>query len=379
MLGTILKIALQSQDSIALIFTSLIACQVFVGFGFLMTFLRRYCLSAVALNMAASAIVYVEAILVIGAMQQVAFGGGASSIVVDMPLLINAAFCAASCMIAFGAVIGKTTPGQLVMLLVAQVPIYAANQHLAVVTFKALDMGGTIVIHLFGAYYGLAASYMLSRNQGVYGVDHPKNVSGYLNDAIAMVGTLFLWIYWPSFNGALASVSLTDTLSSVTDAQASSQFLSIVNTLLSLLGSTIATFAASAITGKGRLNMMHVQNSAIAGGVAMGSACTLHMTPGGSLVVGTAAGVLSVCGYTYVTPYLDRLIGLGDTCGIHNLHGMPAILGGLAAGLAALGQGSDYLSYSSGSLQLGYQVAAMACTVAIALSGKMDMQGSTRR
>ncbi len=45
--------------------------QVFVGFGFLMTFLRRYCFGAVALNMAASAVVFLEAILVVGAMQQV--------------------------------------------------------------------------------------------------------------------------------------------------------------------------------------------------------------------------------------------------------------------------------------------------------------------
>jgi ammonium transporter Rh len=106
-----------------------------------------------------------------------------------------------------------------------------------------------------------------------------QNISGYLNDVIAMVGTLFLFLYWPSFNAALASVPQDGPLSP-TEAQASSQFLSIVNTLLSLLGSTIATFAISALTGHGRLNMMHVQNSSLAGGVAMVcNKCILYMTP----------------------------------------------------------------------------------------------------
>ena len=110
-----------------------------------------------------------------------------------------------------------------------------------------------------------------------------------------MVGTLFLWIYWPSFNAALASVPVGN-VDVPTEALGSSQFLCIVNTLLALLGSVVSAFALSAITGKGRLNMMHVQNSTLAGGVAMGAACTLRMTPGGALVVGTAAGVLSVLG-----------------------------------------------------------------------------------
>ena len=202
-----------------------------------------------------------------------------------------------------------------------------------------------------------------------------QNISGYLNDVIAMVGTLFLWLYWPSFNAALASVPIGDAAVEVpTEALASSQFLSIVNTLLSMLGSAVAAFAVSAITGKGRLNMMHVQNSTLAGGVAMGAACTLRMTPGGAIVVGTAAGVLSVCGYAYTTPYLDGLIGLGDTCGIHNLHGMPAILGGLVAGLAALGQDSSYLNYSTGGMQLGYQVVAIVVTMAIGISGEREVR-----
>lgn len=46
-----------------------------------------------------------------------------------------------------------------------QVPLYAVNQHLVTHTFQALDVGGTIVIHAFGAFYGLAASFVISYSQ----------------------------------------------------------------------------------------------------------------------------------------------------------------------------------------------------------------------
>ena len=49
----------------------------------------------------------------------------------------------------------------------------------------------------------------------------------------------------------------------------------------------------------------------------------------GALLVGVAAGIISVVGFAFLTPLLERSIGLGDTCGVHNLHGIPGILGGL--------------------------------------------------
>ena len=93
------------------------------------------------------------------------------------------------------------------------------------------------------------------------------------------------------------------------------------------------------------------------------------MTPGGSVLVGMAAGALSVCGYVFVTPALDRLLDLKDICGVHNLSGMPAVLGGLVAGFASLTQSSGYLNYDLGITQLGYQIAAMGATLAIAVTG----------
>ena len=52
---------------------------------------------------------------------------------------------------------GKVTPTQILWLLVLETPIYAINAKLAE-RLGALDIGGSITIHAFGAFYGLAAS-----------------------------------------------------------------------------------------------------------------------------------------------------------------------------------------------------------------------------
>ena len=56
---------------------------------------------------------------------------------------------------------------QVLWLSVVMIPLYALNQQLVFGSFKALDVGGSISIHAFGAYYGLAASLVLSRCNGL--------------------------------------------------------------------------------------------------------------------------------------------------------------------------------------------------------------------
>lgn len=52
---------------------------------------------------------------------------------------------------------------------------------------------------------------------------------------------------------------------------------------------------------QGKLDMVHIQNSTLAGGVAVGSVCNMHITPGGAVAIGIGAGVISVLGYRYLT------------------------------------------------------------------------------
>ena len=171
---------------------------IFVGFGFLMTFLKFYSYSAVSFNLLTSCFVILEAILAIGIAQQ-----GLGVVSIDLPLLIDSAFCAGAAMISFGAVLGKATPTQLIWLLALEVPLYAINAQVVADYYGVLDVGGSITIHAFGAFFGIAASYMLSPSAG--NSSHPKNGASYTSDITAMIGTVFLFIFWPSFNGALAS------------------------------------------------------------------------------------------------------------------------------------------------------------------------------
>ena len=46
---------------------------------------------------------------------------------------------------------------------------------------------------------------------------------------------------------------------------------------------------------------VHIQNATLAGGVALGAVADLMIMPVGSLLIGSAAGILSVIGYRYIS------------------------------------------------------------------------------
>ncbi len=68
---------------------------------------------------------------------------------------------------------------------------------------QIFDAGGTTTIHIFGAYFGLGVSWILSRKTKPLS----KPASNPNSNVLAMIGTIFLWIYWPSFNFGYAAQS----------------------------------------------------------------------------------------------------------------------------------------------------------------------------
>jgi ammonium transporter Rh len=108
---------------------------------------------------------------------------------------------------------------------------YALNEYVVLKSIGAFDAGGSMTIHTFGAYYGLTVSLILSRK--IAPVSKPE--SNYISNIVAMIGTLFLWLFWPSFNfGVFATTPFE-------------QSQIVANTILSLTGSCVSTFIFSAL------------------------------------------------------------------------------------------------------------------------------------
>ena len=149
-------------------------------------------------------------------------------------------------------------------------------------------MGGSMFVHTFGAYFGLAASYFFRPDKAIE--DKEKRAGGgYNSNLIAMVGTVFLWMYWPSFNGALAGPSQQQRV--------------IVNTVMALCASCITSCGISRLFLQA-LNMEVVLNATLAGGVAIGSASDLVVTASFALLIGGIAGIISALGFLYLNETL---------------------------------------------------------------------------
>jgi ammonium transporter Rh len=97
---------------------------------------------------------------------------------------------------------------------------------------------------------------------------------------------------------------------------------------------------------KGKLDMEVVLNSTLAGGVAMGSAADLIDYPFCSMIVGFVTGAISALGFIYLGPWLKNRVNLHDTCGVHNLHGIPGIIGGFVSAITAAFAGKNFITGS---------------------------------
>ncbi|XP_059836259.1 ammonium transporter Rh type B isoform X2 [Hypanus sabinus] len=337
---------------------------IFVGFGFLMTFLKKYGYSSVGFNFLLAAFSLQWATLVQGWLHGLGEDG---KIHIGIESMINADFCTGSVLISFGALLGKCSPGQLLVMTVFEAAFFPINEYILLSLLQIKDAGGSMTIHTFGAYFGLTITRVLYRPQ--LDKSRHRETSVYHSDLFAMIGAIYLWMFWPSFNSAVTSLG-------------SAQHRTALNTYYSLAACTLSTFAISSVVNvEGKLDMVHIQNAALAGGVAVGTAGEMMLSPYGSMIVGFLSGVISTLGFHYLTPILDSKLKIQDTCGVHNLHGMPGILGGTVGAIAAslaseeiYGEGLQdvfplLVNERSAKQQALFQALGLVVTLAFALIG----------
>ncbi|KAJ6240154.1 rh50 [Anaeramoeba flamelloides] len=326
-----------------------VAVMVIIGFGYLMTFLKKYGLSSLGYTFLLATFCVQWTLINNAFWHQIHEHKDLYEYRLAIPSLVEGMFGAAAVMISFGAVLGKTTPLQLLLIAFFEIIFYAFNIFISVFKIGLIDIGGSLIIHTFGAYFGIALTAVLTSRRTEEHQGNKKLGSTKVSDLFSLIGTIFLWLFWPSFNGALGAPG--------------SRFRVIINTVLSLCCSCVATFILSAVFHKG--------------GVAVGSAANLYLTPGGAMGVGAFAGIISTIGFNYLTPFLERKTKLHDTCGVHNLHGMPGLIGGIVSAIVtevgihdhSLYNGAFDSIFTKGDDQPLHQLSAIYVTLSIALAG----------
>jgi ammonium transporter Rh len=172
-------------------------------------------------------------------------------------------------------------------------------------------MGGSVVIHAFGAIFGLGVIMTMTTPKEIDISIEVDNTS----DRFSLLGSMILWLFWPSFCSALVAPELIPH--------------TVINVILALCGATIATYFAS-IYLRGKIDAADIANAALAGGVAIGSTCDLASWPQ-AFAIGIIAGGLSTFGFAVLQGKVKKFIKGIDTCGVMNLHGLPGLFGGFAA------------------------------------------------
>ncbi|KAA0718297.1 B Rhesus blood group family type [Triplophysa tibetana] len=218
---------------------------IFMGFGFLATFLVRYGFSGSGFNMLVAAMAIQWSVLMNGFLLPQRHHN--REIYINMKSVIEAELCAASALIAMGAVHGKTNPVQLLLMALLEVTGFVVNQWILRTLLRADLLYSIMLLHIFGGFFGVMASWVLHRDR--IKPKHEKEKFDRRTGLFSMLGTLFLWIFWPSFNAAVVFQKWDRGLK-----------LSVIyGTYLSLAVSVVVAMTVSMLTSSnGKMNMASV-------------------------------------------------------------------------------------------------------------------------
>lgn len=287
---------------------------VFVGMAFLFAFLKRFKLSALTQSFWVAAL-SVQYYFLWRALWEGAWLGY-GDFYTWTPLLIKGEYCAFAMLIILGAILGKANNLQILIIMIIGIMLFPLNEQILFTALDVTDIGGSMYIFAFAGFFGLAATWILNYANSRNNINYTTNIN---SNTFAMIGTLFLWIFWPSFNSASAATDLTANMA-------------VVNTYFCLIGSVLGTYFFTTLVHKGKFHMEHILNATLVGGVVMGAGADLLLESFVAYIVGGLAGIMSCILYSYGSR-ITRAMGIHDTAGITFLFAIPGMVGGFLSAI----------------------------------------------
>jgi ammonium transporter Rh len=346
-----------------------VALLVLAGFAYLYSFMRKYAYTSITHVFLITVLAVQWTILYLIFWTNINSSGPWERGDLTILSLIDGYYGAAAVLVSFGVIVGIATPLQLVIITLLETGFYALNRYVTLMVLSAIDIGGSQTVHAFGAAYGLGLVSFSALTSWYFqeDVERQKECSkdrqpSYVSNTFAMVGTLIMFVTWPGWNAAYAPNG--------------SQYRVVVNTFLSITSSAIMAFLTSRTIRGGKFYMADIQRATLAGGIAIGSATPIVVSPGGAMVIGLVAGVVSTLAIGYLSPALAS-IRFTDHASVISVNGLAGLLAGIAGIISAaisgqhstiFGQATEEL-FPYGGSQAGYQTACIAISIGIGFGG----------
>ncbi|MHB2148398.1 ammonium transporter [Calditrichota bacterium LG25] len=187
-----------------------------------------------------------------------------------------------------------------------------------------IDFAGSTVVHSIGGWLALAGAIMVGPRIGKYAPDGKAQAIPGHNIALAALGVFILWFGWFGFNAG-----------STTFGDGNIGRIAVTTNLAAAAGALSAMVTAWATEKKPDGSM--TLNGALAGLVAITAGCAA-VTPLGSMIIGTIAGVVVVLSVLF----FDRVLKIDDPVGAISVHGVCGALGTIFVGVFAVDGGLFY-------------------------------------
>ena len=338
----------------------------FVGFGMLHTLTQGNTWTSIAFDIL-SIVLSFQISLFFNLIFENAFKESWNNGVLNFDTFIKAIFNSCAILVSLGAVHGKISHIQYLVLIISETILSSLNLKLCDVKLKIIDTGGGLYIHTFGALFGIAIYIVLFRSKkkrARLSAYNRANTTNYLSNITCFVGVLFILNYLPSFNSGLA---LSDD----------GRYRAAINTYFSIIGSIVMSFIITGFIYNGKFIYEYILFGSFSGGIIISTCCSVCLDHWAALLIGMLCGLICIILFKYLNELFLQL-GYYDIYNIIIVHGIPGILGAFISSMFISDLDHRVDNYynillkdmeRTNRAQAGIQIAAIFITCAISFVG----------